>query len=167
MALAQVAFLPLRLTESNVRGSVSLRQGKPHHKNMNANTSWAEAFRRVARRVADQAGSAWAFLLALAFVIGWSCTGPYFKFSDTWQLVLNTASSIVTFLMVFLIQNTQNRDTREIQLKLDELILSHKTARNDFMELDRLSDDGLKEMEQALAATRKKRLASGDSNGEE
>jgi low affinity Fe/Cu permease len=132
---------------------------------MKANTSWAEAFRRIARMVADQAGSAEAFLLALAFVIGWSCTGPYFKFSDTWQLVLNTASSIVTFLMVFLIQNTQNRDTREIQLKLDELIRSHKTARNHFMELDRLSDSDLNEMEQALAATREKRAVARETNG--
>jgi low affinity Fe/Cu permease len=131
---------------------------------MDAENSPAEAFRLVARNVADKAGSAWAFLLAFTFVIGWSCTGPYFKFSATWQLVLNTASSIVTFLMVFLIQNTQNRDTREIQLKLDELILSHQTARNDFMEVDRLSDDDLQEMEPALAATRKKRLVAGETN---
>jgi low affinity Fe/Cu permease len=131
---------------------------------MATNSILAEVFRRLARVVADEAGSAWAFLLALAFVIGWSCTGPYFKFSDTWQLVINTGSSIVTFLMVFIIQNTQNRDTREIHLKLDELIRAHHNARNEFMELDRLSDDDLKEMEQALAAARKKRPAAEETN---
>jgi low affinity Fe/Cu permease len=127
---------------------------------MDTDTSLAETFRRVARAVADKAGSAWAFLLALTFVIVWSGLGPHFKFSDTWQLVINTVSSIVTFLMVFLIQNTQNRDTREIHLKLDELIRANEKARNNFMELERLSDDDLTKMEQALAATRNKRSAA-------
>ncbi|MDQ2946421.1 MAG: low affinity iron permease family protein [Acidobacteriota bacterium] len=117
----------------------------------------AEMFRRIARAVADKAGSAGAFLLALTFVIVWAGLGPHFKFSDTWQLIINSASSIVTFLMVFLIQNTQNRDSREIDLKLDELIRSNQKARNDFMELERFSDAELAKMEQALAATRKKR----------
>jgi low affinity Fe/Cu permease len=97
----------------------------------------------------------------------WVCVGPYFRFSDTWQLVINTGSSIVTFLMVFLIQNTQNRNTREIHLKLDELILVSSKARNDFMELDRLSDDNLAEMEQALSAARKKRSAAAETNAAE
>src|SRR5271169_4384403 len=131
---------------------------------MDANRSLAEMFRRVARAVADQAGSAWTFLLALAFVAVWSGLGPHFRFSDTWQLIMNTVSSIVTFLMVFLIQNTENRDTREIHLKLDELILVSSKARNDFMELDRLSDDNLAEMEQALSAARKKRAAAGETD---
>jgi low affinity Fe/Cu permease len=124
---------------------------------MSANSSPAEVFRKLARNVAERAGSPWAFLFTLAIVIVWVCVGPYFRFSDTWQIVINTGSSIVTFLMVFLIQNTQNRDTREIHLKLDELILVSSKARNDFMELDRLSDDNLAEMEQALSAARKKR----------
>jgi low affinity Fe/Cu permease len=111
--------------------------------------------------VADKAGSAWAFLLALTFVIVWSSIGPVFKFSDTWQLIINTASSIVTFLMVFLIQNTQNRDTREIQLKLDELIRADPKTHNIFMELERLSDDDLAKIEQALDAARKKRSVGG------
>jgi low affinity Fe/Cu permease len=131
---------------------------------MTANISPAEVFRKLARNVAESAGSAWAFLFALAIVIVWVCGGPYFRFSDTWQLVINTGSSIVTFLMVFLIQNTQNRDTREIHLKLDELILVNSKARNDFMELDRFSDDDLAEMEQALSAARKKRSAAGETN---
>jgi low affinity Fe/Cu permease len=95
---------------------------------MSANSSPAEVFRKLARNVAERAGSSWAFLFTLAIVIVWVCVGPYFRFSDTWQLVINTGSSIVTFLMVFLIQNTQNRDTREIHLKLDELILVSSKA---------------------------------------
>ena len=134
---------------------------------MTANSSPAEVFRKLARNVAESAGSPWAFISTLAIVIVWVCVGPYFRFSDTWQLVINTGSSIVTFLMVFLIQNTQNRDTREIHLKLDELILVSSKARNDFMELDRLSDDNLAEMEQALSAARKKRSAAGETNAAE
>jgi low affinity Fe/Cu permease len=134
---------------------------------MSANSSPAEVFRKLARNVAERAGSPWAFLFTLAIVIVWVCVGPYFRFSDTWQLVINTGSSIVTFLMVFLIQNTQNRDTREIHLKLDELILVSSKARNDFMELDRLSDDNLAEMEQALSAARKKRSAAVETNAAE
>jgi len=134
---------------------------------MSANSSPAEVFRKLARNVAERAGSPWAFLFTLAIVIVWVCVGPYFRFSDTWQLVINTGSSIVTFLMVFLIQNTQNRDTREIHLKLDELILVNSKARNDFMELDRFSDDDLAEMEQALSAARKKRSAAGETNAAE
>jgi low affinity Fe/Cu permease len=134
---------------------------------MSANSSPAEVFRKLARNVAESAGSPWAFISTLAIVIVWVCVGPYFRFSDTWQLVINTGSSIVTFLMVFLIQNTQNRDTREIHLKLDELILVNSKARNDFMELDRFSDDDLMQMEQALTAARKKRSAAGETNAAE
>jgi low affinity Fe/Cu permease len=134
---------------------------------MSANSSPAEVFRKLARNVAEAAGSPWAFISTLAIVIVWVCVGPYFRFSDTWQLVINTGSSIVTFLMVFLIQNTQNRDTREIHLKLDELILVNSKARNDFMELDRFSDDDLAQMEQALTAARKKRSAAGETNAAE
>jgi low affinity Fe/Cu permease len=134
---------------------------------MSANSSPAEMFRRLARNVAERAGSPWAYISTLAIVILWVCVGPYYRYSDTWQLVINTGSSIVTFLMVFLIQNTQNRDTREIHLKLDELILVNSKAGNDFMDLDRLSDDNLAEMEQALAAARKKRSAAGETNAED
>jgi low affinity Fe/Cu permease len=128
---------------------------------MNTDRSSAEIFRRVARAVADQAGSAWTFLIALAFVVAWSGLGPHFRFSDTWQLIMNTVSSIVTFLMVFLIQNTENRDTREIHLKLDELIRANQRARNEFVDLERLSDDDLAKMEEHLTAVRKKRSALG------
>ena len=81
---------------------------------MSANSSPAEVFRKLARNVAERAGSSWAFLFTLAIVIVWVCVGPYFRFSDPWQLVINTGSSIVTFLKVFLIQNTQNRDCQPI-----------------------------------------------------
>lgn len=110
-----------------------------------------ESFRALAHSTAEQTGSATAFLLALVVVVGWLITGPYFRYSDSWQLVINTGTTIVTFLMVFLIQNTQNRDTREIHLKLDELIRSHEPARNLFMNLEHLSDEELDELARRLA----------------
>src|SRR3984885_14944030 len=128
---------------------------------MSAKGSPAEVFRKLARNVAESAGSPWAFISTLVIVIVWVCRGPYFRFSDTWQLVSKTGSSIVTFLMVFLIQNTQNRDTREIHLKLDELIRANQRARNEFVELEQLSDDDLAKMEEHLTAVRKKRSAPG------
>src|SRR5262245_62169039 len=81
-----------------------------------------ELFRRFAHKTAEMVGSPWAFLLAVILIALWAITGPLFKFSDTWQLVINTATTIITFLIVFLIQNTQNRDSRAIHLKLDELL---------------------------------------------
>ena len=90
-------------------------------------------FGRVATKVSDAMGSAWAFTLAVAVILVWVVTGPIFGFSDTWQLVINTGTTIVTFLMVFLIQNTQNRDAKATQLKLDELIRAIGDARNQFI----------------------------------
>lgn len=95
-----------------------------------------EAFHRFATSVADRAGSAYAFLAALALVVGWLCSGPLFGFSDTWQLVINTGTTIITFLMVFLIQHTQNKDTGAMQAKLDELIRAKENARNDLIGLE-------------------------------
>jgi len=106
-----------------------------------------EIFRRFSRKTAVTVGSSWAFIAASAIVIVWAATGPVFHYSDTWQLVINTGSSIVTFLMVFIIQNTQNRDTKAIQLKLDELIKATSGARNSLIALDRLSDEKLKQLE--------------------
>lgn len=103
-------------------------------------------FRVVANRISVWTGSASVFLLALSVVIVWAITGPVFHFSDTWQLVINTGTTIVTFLMVFLIQNTQNRDSRAVQLKLDELIRATKGARNQYVVLEDLSDDDLSEL---------------------
>jgi low affinity Fe/Cu permease len=120
-----------------------------------SSASLKEGFRSFAHSTAERAGSAWAFVIALLSVTAWLLTGPYFRYSDSWQLVINTGTTIVTFLMVFLIQNTQNRDTREIHLKLDELIRSHEPARNLFMNLERLSDEELDELARRLAGRTK------------
>ena len=92
-------------------------------------------------------GSPVSFIVALLLLLFWAISGPIFGFSDTWQLVINTATTIITFLMVFLIQNTQNRDAKATQLKLDELILSMKGARNTLVNLEELSDEELKRIQ--------------------
>lgn len=106
-----------------------------------------ETFRRAATRVSNLAGTATVFLLAVAVVIIWAVTGPLFHFSDTWQLVINTGTTIVTFLMVFLIQNTQNRDGKAVQIKLDELIRATSGARSQYVGLEDLSDQDLATLE--------------------
>jgi low affinity Fe/Cu permease len=103
-------------------------------------------FRIIANRVSAIAGSPFAFLVAFSVVVLWAFSGPTFGFSDTWQLVINTGTTIVTFLMVFLIQNTQNRDSKAMQLKLDELIRATR-ARDSFMDLEDLTDDELAEID--------------------
>ncbi len=102
-----------------------------------------EIFRKIAAKISYATGTANAFLLAIAVVIVWAISGPAFGYSDTWQLVINTGTTIVTFLMVFLIQNTQNRDSKALHLKLDELIRSTKSARNAFIDLENFSDEDL------------------------
>ena len=103
-------------------------------------------FGRIARRAADITGGPWAFLIAALVVVAWAVTGPIFEFSDTWQLVINTSTTIVTFLMVFLIQNTQNRDTKAVHLKLDELIHAVKRAHNELIEAEDLTEEQLDEL---------------------
>jgi low affinity Fe/Cu permease len=108
--------------------------------------STADPFRTVASKASYAVGTKWAFLLAVFLIIAWAALGPSFHYSDTWQLVVNTATTIVTFLMVFLIQNTQNRDARAIHLKLDEIIRSIDVAHNEMIDIEKLSDDELQAM---------------------
>lgn len=115
-----------------------------------------DAFRRFARRASEVLGSAWIFVLAISVIAVWATTGPFFDYSDTWQLLINTGTTIVTFLMVFIIQNTQNRDSKAVHLKLDELIRSIDRARNQLVNIDRLSDDDLKKLESQFQRISKK-----------
>jgi len=116
----------------------------------------SDAFRVFARHSAIALGSAWAFAGAVLVILVWILTGPMFHFSDTLQLVINTATTIVTFLMVFLIQNTQNRDAKAVHLKLDELIRALKDARNELVDLENLSDKDLKKLEEQFKSMRKR-----------
>jgi low affinity Fe/Cu permease len=114
----------------------------------------SDAFRIFARRSSIVLGSAWAFAGAVLVIAVWLITGPTFHFSDTWQLIINTATTIITFLMVFLIQNTQNRDAKAVHLKLDELIRAIKDARNELVDLEDLSDEELKKLEEQFRRMR-------------
>jgi low affinity Fe/Cu permease len=122
----------------------------------------SDAFRVFARRSSIALGSAWAFTGAVLVILVWILTGPTFHFSDTWQLIINTATTIVTFLMVFLIQNTQNRDAKAVHLKLDELLRAIKGARNELVDLEGLSDEDLKKLEKQFQQIRRK--AEHDGN---
>jgi low affinity Fe/Cu permease len=104
-------------------------------------------FRRFASRTAEVVGRSYAFIVAVTVLCIWASTGPLFHFSDTWQLVINTGTTIVTFLMVFLIQNTQNRDAHAIHLKLDELIRANVHARNALLALESMSDEDLRPLQ--------------------
>jgi low affinity Fe/Cu permease len=105
--------------------------------------SW---FGKFAKKTAQYAGRPATFAIAILLIIGWAASGPLFGFSDTWQLIVNTSTTIVTFLMVFLIQNSQNRDGEALQLKLDELIKAQKNANNALMDLEDLSEEELEEV---------------------
>jgi low affinity Fe/Cu permease len=104
-------------------------------------------FRKFANKTSEVTGSPWAFITATAIIVVWAISGPIFGFSDTWQLVINTSTTIITFLMVFLIQNTQNRDAKAIHLKLDELLRAVEGARTGMVDLEDCTDEELKHLQ--------------------
>ena len=127
----------------------------------------ANSYTQIAKAVARFSGRASTFALAVGVILIWIVTGPIFGFSDTWQLVINTGTTIVTFLMVFLIQNTQNRDTEAIQIKLDELIRATKGAHNALMDLEELEDSHLsqfRERYEVLARLAREKLDRGEDD---
>jgi low affinity Fe/Cu permease len=124
----------------------------------------SDAFRLFARRSSLVLGSAWAFGGAILIIVVWGLTGPMFHYSNTWQLIINTGTTIVTFLMVFLIQNTQNRDAKAAHLKLDEIIRALKGARNQLIDLEKLSDEDLASLEKQFALVRKKAERNGNNS---
>jgi len=119
-----------------------------------------DAFRVFARKSSTVLGSPWAFAGAILIIVAWALTGPTFHYSDTWQLIINTGTTIVTFLMVFLIQNTQNRDAKAMHLKLDEIIRALKSARNELVDLEELADEDLKKLEEQF-----RRIRENAANG--
>ena len=115
-----------------------------------------EIFRKFANKISEIVGSPWAFITAVAIIVVWAISGPIFGFSDTWQLVINTGTTIITFLMVFLIQNTQNRDAKAIHLKLDELLRGVEGARTSMVDLEDLSDEDLKKLQEDFQRLRER-----------
>jgi len=125
----------------------------------------SDSFRLFARRSSIVLGSAWAFASAILIILIWGLTGPTFHYSNTWQLIINTGTTIVTFLMVFLIQNTQNRDDKAVHLKLDEIIRALKGARNELVDLEKLSDEDLISLEKQFERVREKAERDGNNPG--
>lgn len=106
-------------------------------------SKFSEKFEAAANKITQWTGSSWAFGIALGFIVGWAASGPVFGFSDTWQLVINTSTTIITFLMVFLIQKTQNKDSKATQLKLNELVAASRKASNRLVDIEDLSEEEL------------------------
>ena len=123
----------------------------------------SDAFRIFARRSSRVLGSAWAFAGAIVIIVVWGLTGPAFHYSNTWQLIINTGTTIVTFLMVFLIQNTQNRDAKAAHLKLDEIIRALEGARNELIDLEKLADEDLASLEKQFERVREKAERNGNT----
>ena len=152
---------PRREDNTTVKNGPGAQTG-PAHKEKSAFISAREEvlktnsvnlwFSRFASRTAQFVGHPYMFLCAVVILVLWAVSGPFFHFSDTWQLIINTGTTIITFLVVFLIQNTQNRDAKALHLKLDELIRSHVPARNDMIDIEKLSDEELDQLEKRYAA---------------
>ena len=119
----------------------------------NQKLSLSDRFSRAAQWTSQQCGRAYTFATAILIIIIWAGSGPAFHYSDTWQLIINTGTTIITFLMVFLIQNTQNCDTTAIQLKLDELIRANEHAQNRMMKLEDLTENQMKHLKESLAVS--------------
>jgi low affinity Fe/Cu permease len=123
-------------------------------------------FRAFAHRTAESVGSPWVFLAAAGIVLVWAVTGPYFHYSDAWQLVINTGTTIITFLMVFLIQNTQNRDSKAIHLKLDELLRAVRAARNQLVNLEAMSDEELEKLQHEFQRIHERAAKRSEENSD-
>lgn len=115
-----------------------------------------DSFHKLSVKISNKLGNAWAFFIAIFIILLWGLTGPIFNYSDTWQLIINTGTTIVTFLMVFVIQNTQNRDGKAMQLKLDELIKANHGARSKFVDVEDLNDSELDELQEQFHAIHQK-----------
>jgi low affinity Fe/Cu permease len=147
---------PQQIHSGNLNAKPSLKNS-PASNSAGKNRSW---FQRFSSKLAQLSGKASTFLLAVILIIVWALTGPMFGFNDTWQLVINTSTTIITFLMVFLIQNTQNRDTAAIHIKLDELIRAQAGAHNALLDLEELDELTLQEFR-----NRYEELAERSRNG--
>jgi low affinity Fe/Cu permease len=128
---------------------------------------WNEFFRKFSARAANVLGSPWLFVVSALLILIWLISGPFTHFSDTWQLLVNTATTVFTFLAVFLIQNTQNRDAKAVHLKLDELIHAIKGARNKFVDLEDLSDAELEKLQQQFRKLQSKAKSGEDLDPED
>jgi low affinity Fe/Cu permease len=121
-------------------------------------------FHNMAKGTSTAVGRPKSFFIAVGIIVLWAITGPFFHFSDTWQLIINTGTTIVTFLMVFLIQNTQNRDSKALHLKLDELLRANRAARNTLVDLENMSDGELEELQDEFARLREIACEEGDDH---
>jgi low affinity Fe/Cu permease len=118
-----------------------------------------EPFRHFAHWISEKMGTPWAFVVAVLAIIAWAVSGPFFGFSDNWQLVVNTCTTILTFLMVFLIQNTQNRDAKAMHLKLDELVRAIDPARNMLIDIEDMGDDELAHLHEEFKKFRESKIS--------
>jgi low affinity Fe/Cu permease len=155
------ALVVARESKATAMNRTQQEELKEHEKKRDLYCVISDAFRIFARKSSSVLGSPWAFAIAILIIVVWGITGPTFHYSDTWQLIINTGTTIVTFLMVFLIQNTQNRDAKAMHLKLDEVIRALKRARNEMVDLEELSDEELNKLEEQFRRLRTKAEKQG------